>query len=284
MAVVRAGDAQSLLDTDEAESSPGGRNTLRGESGQHVLSLDDNGAASERSGDRITPLQIPPPSAIPLDLVSSVQPMLLPAEAVAEAPAAQDATVTREGGSQVDVVTSVEAGSESVAPRVPARRPKYGSAAIVLTSLGLLGGLLAAVHAHSGHTGTSLSSTKAAPTTPKVPVVPSAGANDTAPEAKANTIAVGPAITSSAETTAADGALSATTRVTLELMPIDAKVSLRGHEVSGPPFQFDIKKGGRLAVEISRAGFVTARVVLDGKKPLVHFGMLREGQHPAKHR
>lgn len=71
-------------------------------------------------------------------------------------------------------------------------------------------------------------------------------------------------------------AAPATTRVLLSLRPLDAKVHLRGHEVPGPPFVFDIAKGEHLAVEVVRFGFVTAKVVLDDKKPIVTFGMLRE--------
>jgi hypothetical protein len=46
--------------------------------------------------------------------------------------------------------------------------------------------------------------------------------------------------------------------------------------VSGPPYEFDIAKGEHLAVEVVRFGFVTAKVVLDDKKPIVTFGMLKE--------
>ena len=67
-----------------------------------------------------------------------------------------------------------------------------------------------------------------------------------------------------------------TTHVTLDLTPVDAKVNIRGRELPGPPFEFDVANGERIAVEAKRPGFVTAKVVIDGKKPLVHFGMLRE--------
>ena len=68
------------------------------------------------------------------------------------------------------------------------------------------------------------------------------------------------------------------TRVTLELAPIDAKVLYRGREVPGPPFIFDVANGDRMAVEVLRFGFVTAKVVIDDKKPVVHFGMLRDNR------
>jgi hypothetical protein len=71
-------------------------------------------------------------------------------------------------------------------------------------------------------------------------------------------------------------AAPATRRVSLRVRPIDAKVHVRGREVPGPPFEFDIAKGEHLAVEVVRFGFVTAKVVLDDKKPIVTFGMLRE--------
>jgi hypothetical protein len=68
----------------------------------------------------------------------------------------------------------------------------------------------------------------------------------------------------------------ASTRVSLSLRPVDAKVYVRGREVPGPPYEFDIAKGEHVAVEVVRFGYVTARVVLDDKKPTVTFGMLRE--------
>lgn len=71
-------------------------------------------------------------------------------------------------------------------------------------------------------------------------------------------------------------AVPATKRVVLSLRPLDAKVYVRGHEMPGPPFEFDIAKGEHVAVEVVRFGFVTAKVVLDDKKPSVTFGMLRE--------
>lgn len=66
-----------------------------------------------------------------------------------------------------------------------------------------------------------------------------------------------------------------TTRVRLEIKPVDAKVILRGREIPGPPYDFDLAKGQKIAVEVVRFGFVTAKVVIDDKKPVVNFGMLR---------
>lgn len=74
----------------------------------------------------------------------------------------------------------------------------------------------------------------------------------------------------------AASAVQSTTHVALSLKPIDARVYIRGREVPGPPYEFDIAKGEHLAVEVVRFGFVTAKVVLDDKKPFVTFGMLRE--------
>jgi hypothetical protein len=90
-------------------------------------------------------------------------------------------------------------------------------------------------------------------------------------------LATGP--TTAVESAAIKPAASAvieTTRVTLDLSPIDAKVTLRGRAVSGPPFVFELAKDQRLSVEVTRSGFVTAKVVVDDKQPFIHFGMLRE--------
>lgn len=64
------------------------------------------------------------------------------------------------------------------------------------------------------------------------------------------------------------------TQVTLVLKPIDARVYYLGRPIPGPPYVFDIPKGQRVAIEVHRLGFVTAKVVLDDKKPVVNFGML----------
>jgi hypothetical protein len=63
--------------------------------------------------------------------------------------------------------------------------------------------------------------------------------------------------------------------VRLELKPVDAKVYIRGRELPGPPYEFDVPKDQKIAVEVVRFGFVTAKVVIDDKKPVVSFGMLR---------
>jgi hypothetical protein len=73
-----------------------------------------------------------------------------------------------------------------------------------------------------------------------------------------------------------------TTRVTLELKPIDAKVYYLGRAQPGPPFEFDIAKGQRIAVEVKRFGFVTGRVVINDKKPVISFGMLPEHYRPKR--
>lgn len=64
--------------------------------------------------------------------------------------------------------------------------------------------------------------------------------------------------------------------VTLEVFPEDTKVFRRGLRVAGPPYSFKIPKGGRVAVELARAGFVTRKVVLDGSEPNVVIGLFRK--------
>jgi hypothetical protein len=78
------------------------------------------------------------------------------------------------------------------------------------------------------------------------------------------------------EAPVASAPAAGTTRVLLEVKPVDAKVYMRGREVPGPPYRFDIGKNQRIAVEVVRFGFVTAKVVLDDKKPVVSYGMLHE--------
>lgn len=69
-----------------------------------------------------------------------------------------------------------------------------------------------------------------------------------------------------------------TTRVTLEVKPPDAKVNQRGLAVPGPPYVFDVPKGKRITVEVARAGFVTRKVVIEDKKPLITLGLVRTAQ------
>jgi hypothetical protein len=74
-----------------------------------------------------------------------------------------------------------------------------------------------------------------------------------------------------------------TTRVTLELTPLDAKVNLRGVAVPGPPYVFDVPNGKHIAVEASRSGFVTRKIVIEDKKPVVSIGLMRAA-HPRQQR
>ncbi|HEY5959779.1 MAG TPA: hypothetical protein VIV60_24665, partial [Polyangiaceae bacterium] len=64
-------------------------------------------------------------------------------------------------------------------------------------------------------------------------------------------------------------------RVTLEVKPVDAKVFLRGVAVAGPPYVFDVRKGERITVEVIRFGFVTRKVTITDKRPLLSVGMVR---------
>lgn len=64
------------------------------------------------------------------------------------------------------------------------------------------------------------------------------------------------------------------TRVTLEVVPADARVIQQGR-LQPPPYVFDVPKGKKISLELARFGFVTQKVVLDGKKPLVKIGLRR---------
>jgi hypothetical protein len=82
----------------------------------------------------------------------------------------------------------------------------------------------------------------------------------------------------SANSAALADAAPGTTRVTLEVRPPDAKVNQRGVAVPGPPYVFDVPKGKRITVEVARAGFVTRKVVIEDKKPLISLGLVRAPQ------
>jgi hypothetical protein len=62
------------------------------------------------------------------------------------------------------------------------------------------------------------------------------------------------------------------TKVRLEVVPTDSKVALYGKVVEGP-LVFDVKKGTRTILEIARPGYVTRRIVLNGKKTFMRIMM-----------
>ena len=272
MAVVRAGDAQSSLNTQDSEPPESeGRHTLS--DGVDQLASPPNNAhlGEHNTGDRITPLVIPPPPAVPFELIAESREPPLSTQGAKQS----NSVSAAENRSSAKPSVSDYSSSETV---TPSPRVRYGTAAIALACFSVLAIVLAAVSSHRNRTEPAASASgKSAARAPEalVAAVPSAAAlqvNEVrapAPEAAAPTEEVA---------AAASSAPPATNRVTLELMPIDAKVFLHGREISGPPFEFDVPPKRRLALEVKRPGFVTAKVVIDGKRPLVHFGMLRDGQ------
>jgi hypothetical protein len=87
--------------------------------------------------------------------------------------------------------------------------------------------------------------------------------------------AVAPSPSSTAApASSSDAATADSTRVTLEVVPADARVVHQGR-LQPPPYEFDVPKGKKIALELARFGFVTQKVVLDGKKPVVKIGLRR---------
>jgi hypothetical protein len=64
------------------------------------------------------------------------------------------------------------------------------------------------------------------------------------------------------------------TRVRLEVHPPDAKVGRRG-VTQKPPYEFDVPKGKRIALEVLKKGYVTRKVTLDGTSTRVVVGLNR---------
>jgi hypothetical protein len=62
------------------------------------------------------------------------------------------------------------------------------------------------------------------------------------------------------------------TRVRLEVYPSDAKVGRRG-VTQKPPYDFDVPKGKRIALEVLKKGYVTRKVTLDGSSTRVVVGL-----------
>jgi hypothetical protein len=274
MAVVRAGDAESTLvrgDVPAPAPSQPSQTELRSEVRAEPFPLADD-ASFNASEDRITPLQIPPAPPVPMDLVERTRKGPLVADESFE-PA--DAAPTEPPNV---IATSLEPyqqpsgrSSPALDPAV-ARRRKYNSINIALASVMLVAAVATVLH---GRARNAPAPKPQAPPSASHAMPPPAQASIAPPVASqpsANPTAAEPA---SAEAPA-DLTPPGTTRVTLELVPADAKVSYRGREQPGPPFEFDVASGHRMALEVKRSGFVTAKVVIDDKKPVVHFGMLRE--------
>ena len=109
----------------------------------------------------------------------------------------------------------------------------------------------------------------------------SSNAAPIADQSSGKTAAIEQATTAAAEPTSSSASVPPdTTRVTLDVKPIDAKVHYLGRLQPGPPFEFDIAKGQRIAVELVRFGFATRRVVIDDKKPVISVGMVPDHYRP----
>jgi len=96
--------------------------------------------------------------------------------------------------------------------------------------------------------------------------------------ARAETSArLAPASTSDSSTSAPVPSSKAPVTVKLDVFPPDARVLRRGVSLPGPPYAVQIPPGKRVAVEVTRAGFIPRRVVLDGTEPDVSIGLYRQG-------
>jgi hypothetical protein len=69
------------------------------------------------------------------------------------------------------------------------------------------------------------------------------------------------------------------TKVVLTVFPADAKVTLRGMKRRGPPYEFDIPRGRRVAIEVSRKGYTARKVVLDGREAELTIGLSPDKRH-----
>ncbi len=307
MAVVRAGDAEPDLLEGEIPAPPTSQpsqSSLVSSAKAEPFALAEDYSVTE-GGDRATPIMIPPPPAVPIDLIQRSFGNYQPSKELA--PLAQPPTnpeppkqphtaaVQAAGGPVQDIDSNRplsaprRAESDSVATREPgtSNRRKYSLVAVALASLVIAAAVLALVNGGnhdvsnaSARLQTQVVPASQQPALPKLIDAPPTAheTNDPAPQQVAAAQSAGTPPSSSAAPAAS--APGETTRVTLDLSPIDARVLYLGREVPGPPFVFEIGKGQRMAIEVLRFGFATAKVVLDDKKPLVHFGMLRE--HKAK--
>lgn len=71
------------------------------------------------------------------------------------------------------------------------------------------------------------------------------------------------------------------TKVALEVFPLDAKVMLRGARKRGPPYEFEVLRGRRIVIEVSRKGYVARKVVLDGSETSLTIGLSKDAASSA---
>jgi hypothetical protein len=296
MAVVRAGDAEpGPLKGDIAApppSQPSQPSVVRAKRAEPFALAEDYSA--NETGDRKTPIMVPPPPAVPIDLIQKPHHLADAAEperAMQARKTAAEATADTGHELASDSVSAdtcslnqqVTSQSRTVKESGNLNRRKYSLVAVGIASVVLVGAVLAVMNG-GNHNAAGPSARLQAHAEPALqqPAVPKLiDALPVAHESNRPAPQQPPAAQSAPipPTASAPPAASApldTTRVTLDLAPIDAKVNYLGRDVPGPPFEFEIAKGQRIAVEVSRFGFATAKVVLDDKKPVVHFGMLRE--------
>jgi hypothetical protein len=62
--------------------------------------------------------------------------------------------------------------------------------------------------------------------------------------------------------------------VTVIVRQPDVKVVMRGVAVEGPPYVIEVPKGKRVALEISKPGYATRKLVLDGKQSVEVLGLV----------
>jgi len=276
IAVVRAGDAESThFGTHTSEAPPSRGAEPQPECHRAHLELSEDFANGSGS-DRITPLSIPPPPGVPSDLVLAGT--IRRSSNLLDG-AGGTTTASPSEPSPAKAVLSNFISTNTVTPeKAASNRRKSSKIAVMLAALGAIAAVLGLLHGRAQRTPAVLHDPLATPKdqTPKLDVAVSAPTQ--AAPANAEPAPV-PSVSTAAEVPTAAPAPSNSSRVALELMPIDAKLYSHGHEIPGPPFVVDVPYGKRLALEAKRAGYVTARVVIDGKKPLVHFGMRKEKGH-----
>jgi hypothetical protein len=66
------------------------------------------------------------------------------------------------------------------------------------------------------------------------------------------------------------------TRVTLQVFPFDAKVTFRDGSWTGPVGEIDVPRGQRVALQITRKGYVARRLVLDGSRSKMAVGLVKQ--------
>jgi hypothetical protein len=300
------------------------RPSLRDPSTLRPMMVVRAGDAPNEAQDGSWPLVIPPPPAVPIDMVPNTNGHLQPFKdvgALERSANAEAETLSREASavaateSNPDVPVSScdtastsdlgqhEASNATPSPSHTTSKPQsYRFIAYALTGAVLGGAVAALVQGHRykaathnvrvrqrvGSTPqqpTSFASSSGAPIADDpigkaVATVPSHVA-PIADDSNGKTAAVEPATAAaSAPTSPAASAPPDTTRVTLDIKPIDAKVYYLGRAHPGPPFEFDVAKGQRIAVEVVRFGFVTRKVVIDDKKPVITCGMVPERYRP----